>query len=42
MHFFYFIQGDLILEVPHIIEALTKAIKITSNPNILKIVNTES
>lgn len=35
-------QGDLILEVPHIIEALTKAIDITSNPNILKIVNTES
>ncbi|KMQ88374.1 myosin-ib isoform x3 [Lasius niger] len=35
-------KGDLILEVPHIIEALTKAINITSNPNILKIVNTES
>lgn len=35
-------KGDLILEVPHIIEALTKAIDITNNPNILKIVNTES
>ncbi|XP_043514195.1 unconventional myosin IC isoform X1 [Frieseomelitta varia] len=35
-------KGDLILEVPHIIEALTKAIVITNNPNILKIVNTES
>ncbi|XP_020296336.1 myosin-IB isoform X2 [Pseudomyrmex gracilis] len=35
-------KGDLILEVPHLIEALTKAIDITSNPNILKIVNTES
>lgn len=35
-------KGDLILEVPHIIEALTKAIDITNNPAILKIVNTES
>lgn len=38
----HFTQGDLILEVPHTIEALTKAIDITNNPNILKIVNTES
>ncbi|XP_066591838.1 unconventional myosin IC isoform X2 [Prorops nasuta] len=35
-------KGDLILEVPYIIEALTKAIDITNNPKILKIVNTES
>nr|XP_033321670.1 unconventional myosin IC isoform X4 [Megalopta genalis]XP_033321671.1 unconventional myosin IC isoform X4 [Megalopta genalis] len=35
-------KGDLILEVPYIIEALTKAIDITNNPNILKIVHTES
>ncbi|CAK9821958.1 Unconventional myosin IC [Anthophora retusa] len=35
-------KGDLILEVPHIIEALTKAIDITNNPNILKVVHTES
>ncbi|KYN41072.1 Myosin-IB [Trachymyrmex septentrionalis] len=35
-------KGDLILEVPHLIEALTKAIAITNNPNIVKIVNTES
>lgn len=35
-------KGDLILEVPHIIEALTKAIDITSNPEILNIVNKES
>ncbi|XP_076289926.1 unconventional myosin 61F isoform X4 [Lasioglossum baleicum] len=35
-------KGDLILEVPHIIEALTKAIDITNNLNILKIVHTES
>ncbi|XP_033231321.1 unconventional myosin IC isoform X2 [Belonocnema kinseyi] len=35
-------KGDLILEVPHIIEALTKAIDITNNPKILNIVNKES
>ncbi|XP_012274963.1 myosin-IB isoform X2 [Orussus abietinus] len=35
-------KGDLILEVPHIIEALTKAIDITQNPKILNIVNNES
>ncbi|XP_043282313.1 unconventional myosin IC [Venturia canescens] len=35
-------KGDLILEVPHIIEALTKAIDITNNPKILKIVHSES
>jgi len=35
-------KGDLILEVPHIIEALTKAIDITNNPKILKIVHNES
>ncbi|XP_012269556.2 unconventional myosin IC [Athalia rosae] len=34
-------KGDLILEVPHIIEALTKAIDITNNPKILSIVNEE-
>ncbi|XP_024942663.1 myosin-IB isoform X2 [Cephus cinctus] len=35
-------KGDLILEVPHLIEALTKAIDITKNPKILNIVNNES
>ncbi|KAK0170717.1 hypothetical protein PV328_008530 [Microctonus aethiopoides] len=35
-------KGDLILEVPHIIEALTKAIDITHNPKILNIVNKET
>ncbi|XP_063984112.1 unconventional myosin IC isoform X2 [Diachasmimorpha longicaudata] len=35
-------KGDLILEVEHIIEALTKAIDITNNPRILNIVNKES
>ncbi|KAK0178646.1 hypothetical protein PV327_007520 [Microctonus hyperodae] len=35
-------KGDLILEVPHIIEALTKAIDITHNPRILNIVNKET
>ncbi|XP_034942192.1 unconventional myosin IC isoform X2 [Chelonus insularis] len=35
-------KGDLILEVPHIIEALTKAISITNNPKILNIVNKET
>ncbi|XP_017887268.1 myosin-IB [Ceratina calcarata] len=35
-------KGDLILEVPHTIEALTKAIDVTNNPSILKIINTES
>ncbi|XP_015522437.2 unconventional myosin IC isoform X1 [Neodiprion pinetum] len=34
-------KGDLILELPHIIEALTKAIDITKNPKILSIVNEE-
>ncbi|KAG7188163.1 hypothetical protein KM043_013381 [Ampulex compressa] len=35
-------KGDLILEVPHLIEAVTKAIDITKKPQILKIVNAES
>ncbi|XP_044583800.1 unconventional myosin IC isoform X2 [Cotesia glomerata] len=35
-------KGDLILEVPHIIEAITRAISITNNPRILNIVNKET
>ncbi|XP_057322308.1 unconventional myosin IC isoform X2 [Microplitis mediator] len=35
-------KGDLILEVPQIIEAITRAISITNNPRILNIVNKET
>lgn len=39
---FILFKGDLILEVPHIIEALTLAIDITKNNDIVNIVNTDS
>ncbi|KAF7994644.1 hypothetical protein HCN44_004116 [Aphidius gifuensis] len=35
-------KGDLILEVPYLIEAVTKAIDITNNPKILNIVHKDS
>lgn len=35
-------KGDLILEIPHLIEALTKIVDITKNPQMLTILDTNT